>query len=211
MSKNLPLVRSAAIALILAASAGSAAAVPITTGSYAKTGIGAEFDSPYDNFYVTGHSLDVALNGGPVQFTLADYSFEVGPNCYACTLRPSFDALLDVTLGGVTRQLDLAYTWSSTGPVDSLTFASIAPVRFDFGDRSVLLSVNDLGALSGSGGVLRGDLGATLTVSAVPEPSSWMLMVAGLGVAGWVGQRRRDPPAHSITGSSSRGPKGVMR
>ena len=141
---------------------------------------------------MTGRSLDVALSAGPVQLTIADFAFEVGPNCYACSLRPSFDALIDVTLGGVMRQIDLGYTWSSTGPVDSLSFASVAPVRFDLGaNRVATLALNDLGVLSSSGGTLRGSVGATLTVSAVPEPSSWMLMVAGLGVAGWIRQRRR--------------------
>ncbi len=187
-----PLVRSAALALIAACSAGAAQAVPIVVGSYANTGIGAEFSSPYDNFYVTGKSLDVALaSGSSTSLALADYSFEVGPNCYACNLRPSFDALIDVTIGGVTRQLDLSYAWSSTGPLDSLTFASVAPIRFDLGNsRTATLALTDLGVLSGTGGVSRGQLNGTLTVTAVPEPSSWMLMVAGLGVVGWIRRRR---------------------
>ncbi len=191
MSKTIFLARSAAIVAIAALGAASTHAVPLATGSYAKTGIGAEFDSPFDNLYITGRSLDVAMSGGSVPLTLADYAFEVGPNCYACSLRPSFDALIDVTLDGLTRQLDLAYTWSSTGPIDSLTFASTAPVRFDFADgRSVTLALNDLGALSSSGDTLRGRLDATLTVTPVPEPSTWMLTIAGLGVVGWVRRRR---------------------
>ncbi len=195
MRKTLPRVRSAATAAIVALCAGAAAAVPVTAGSYANTGIGAEFASPYDNLYITGKSLDVAMTADvPVQLTLADYSFEVGPNCYGCTLRPSFDALIDVTIGGITRQLDLAYTWSSTGPIDSLTFASAAPIRFDLADsRSITLAVADLGVLSSSGDTLRGQLGATLTVIAVAEPSPWMLTVAGLGVVAWFRRRRGQP------------------
>lgn len=195
MPKTLPRVRSAATAAIVALCAGAAQAVPVAVGSYANTGIGSEFASPYDNLYITGKSLDVAMTVGvPVQLALADYSFEVGPNCYGCTLRPSFDALIDVTIAGIARQLDLVYTWSSTGPTDSLTFASAAPIRFDFADSSsVTLALADLGTLSASGGALRGQLGATLTVTAVPEPSAWMLTVAGLGVVGWVRRRRARP------------------
>ena len=194
MSKTHSLARLAATAAIVAIAAlgtAPAHAVPIVTGNYAKTGIGAEFDSPFDNLYITGRSLDVAVTDGSVPLTLADYSFEVGPNCYACTLRPSFDARIDITLDGLTRQLDLAYTWSSTGPVDSLTFASAAPVRFDFADgRSITLALSDLSLLSSSGDTLRGHLDATLAVTPVPEPSTWMLTVAGLGVVGWVRRRR---------------------
>ena len=132
MSVTLPLFRAAAMATIVALCAGAAHAVPVSAGSYANTGIGSEFASPYDNLFLTGHSLNVAVSAGsPVHLTLADYSFEVGPNCYACTQRPSFDALIDVTVGGITRQLDLAYTWSSTArSTRSLSRARRRSLRF---------------------------------------------------------------------------------
>lgn len=192
MTKTPQFIRPALAALLAALSVTSAHAMPIAAGSYANTGMGAEFASPYDNLSIDGRTFDVALTGAPMQVSLADYSFEVGPNCYGCSLNPSFDALLDVTIGGVTRQIDLPYAWSSTGPSDSLTFASAAPVRFDFGDgSSILLAVADLGTLTSSGDTLRGHLGATLTVTAIPEPSSWALTFAGLGVVAWVRRRRR--------------------
>ena len=178
-------------ALVVALAASLAQAVPITTGSYANTAMGAEFDSPYDNLYINGLALDVALTSAPTQVSLADYSFEVGPNCYACSLKPSFDAMLDVTIAGVTRQIDLPYAWSSTGPFDSLTFATAAPVRFDLGNgSSILLAVADLGTITSAGGALSGHLDATLSVSAIPEPSAWALTLAGLGVVAWVRRRR---------------------
>ncbi len=184
-------LRPAMTALLVALSAASAHAMPVSAGSYANTGMGAEFASSYDNLSIDGRSFDVTFTGAPLQVSLADWSFEVGPNCYACTLKPSFDAMLDVTIGGVTRQIDLPYAWSSTGPSDSLTFASASPVRFDFGDgSSILLAIADLGTLTSSGDTLRGQLGATLTVTAIPEPSSWALTFAGLGVVAWVRRRR---------------------
>ena len=192
MTKTPTFFRPAMTALLVALSAASAQAMPVAAGSYANTGMGAEFASPYDNLSLDGRSFDVAFTGASLQVTLADYSFEVGPNCYACTLKPSFDALLDVTIGGLTRQIDLPYAWSSTGPSDSLTFASAAPVRFDFGDgSSILLALTDLGMLTSSGDSLRGHLDATLTVTAIPEPSSWALTFAGLGVVAWVRRRRQ--------------------
>ncbi len=191
MSKTLPFLRSAVTALIVAHAAGSAQAVTVTTGSYANTGIGAEFVSPYDNLYIDGTSVDVAMTGMPVQLSLADYAFEVGPNCYACSLTPSFDALIDVTIDGVTRQLDLPYAWASSGPSDTLTFAKAAPIRFDFADSSsITIAVADLGMLSSTGDTVRGHLNATFTASAIPEPSTWVLTIAGLGLVVWVRRRR---------------------
>ena len=67
--------------------------------------MGAEFASPYDNLSIDGRTFDVALTGAPMLVSLADYSFEVGPNCYGCSLKPSFDALLDVTIGGSSAHL----------------------------------------------------------------------------------------------------------
>ena len=183
--------RPALTSLVVALAASSAQAVPISTGSYANTGMGAEFDSPYDNLYINGLAFDVALTSAPMQVSLADFTFEVGPNCYACSLKPSFDAMLDVTIVGVTRQIALPYAWSSTGPSDSLTFATSAPVRFDLGNgSSIVLAVADLGTITSSGGALSGHLDATLSVSAIPEPSAWALTLAGLGVIAWVRRRR---------------------
>jgi hypothetical protein len=190
MSKTLPFLRFAITALIVALGAGLAQAVTVSTGSYANTGMGAEFTSPFDNLYINGTTLEVGLTGTPIPLSLADYAFEVGPNCYACSLTPAFDALIDVTVGGITRQLDLAYVWSSSGPVDSLTFATPVPIGFDFGNRSILVTVADLGVLSSSGDTVRGHLNATLTVNAIPEPSPWIMTLGGLSVVAWIRRRR---------------------
>ena len=120
-----PLVRSAALALIAACAAGAAHAVPIVVGSYANTGIGAEFASPYDNFYVNGKSLDVALtSGSSTVLALADYAFEVGPNCYSCNCAAVVPALISVSVGGVTRQLDLSTLARPVRSIRSLSPAS---------------------------------------------------------------------------------------
>jgi PEP-CTERM motif len=185
------LLRQSSAALVIAAALPAGAAT-IATDSYAISGLGAEFATPYDNFLIDGASLDVALTEAPVTVSLGTYSFEVGPNCYSCSLRPSFDALIDISVDGLTRQLDLPYTWSSSGPNDTLTFATPAPVLFDFGAMGmVTVAVENLGPLVSPGGTVQGSLNAAVSVTAVPEPGSYALVLAGLGVVGFVARRRR--------------------
>jgi PEP-CTERM motif len=185
------LLRQTSAALLIAAAA-PAGAITIFTGSYAMSGLGAEFATPYDNFLIDGAWLDVALAQAPVTVSLGTYSFEVGPNCYSCSLTPSFDALIDITVDGLTRQLDLPYSWSSSGPNDTLSFATPAPVLFDFGAIGmVTVAVENLGPLVSSGGTLHGNVNAAVSVSAVPEPGSYALLLAGLGVIGFLARRRR--------------------
>jgi hypothetical protein len=70
---------------------------------------------------IDGGSLEVALPPAPATVSLGSYSFEVGPNCYGCSLTPSLHALIDISVDGLTRQLDLPYSWSSSGPNDMLS------------------------------------------------------------------------------------------
>jgi hypothetical protein len=185
------LLRQITAAALMAAAVAPASAVTIETGSYANTGIGAEFQSPYDNFLIDGATIVVALTQAPIDISLGAYSFEVGPNCYSCTLTPSFDALIDITVDGLTRQLDLPYRWSSSGASDVLAFATPAPLLFDFGALGlVTIAVETMDVLSSSGATVRGNLNATVSVSAVPEPANLALMLAGLGVIGLVTKRR---------------------
>lgn len=192
MPKTPILCRFALTALLVAVAASPAQAMDVTTASYANTSIGAEFASPYDNLFIDANSFNVTMTGAPIEVSLADYRFEVGPNCYTCSLTPSFDALIDITVDGITRQLDLPYSWSSSGPVDSLTFATPAPLLFTFADQGALtIAVDNLGTLSSSGDAVSGHLTATLTVSAVPEPAPWTLTLAGLGLVAFVKSRRK--------------------
>src|SRR3954447_14985664 len=99
-----------------AVAAGSAHAVTIETGSYFQSGIGAEFATPYDSFIVTGGTTTIAAPLVPVVVSLGTFSFEVGWNCNTCSLTPTYDALIDVTVDGIAHQLDLPYAWHSNGP-----------------------------------------------------------------------------------------------
>ena len=186
------ILRCAAAALASAAVAGSANAVDIEAGSYEQTGIGAEFATPYDTFRFTGGAVTVAPSPVPVVVTLGSYSFDVGPNCYSCTLTPSYDAMVDLTIDGVTQQFDLPYAWYSSGPSDFLTFATPKPVTFDFDSLGlVTIAVDAPPTLSSAGATIYGTMTATVTMTPVPEPATFALLISGLGAIGFVARRRR--------------------
>jgi hypothetical protein len=186
------LIRQTAAAALVAAAVVPAHAIVIETGSYTNTGIGAEFASPYDNFTLTGQTVTIATPAAPVVVTLGQFSFDVGWNCNSCTLTPSFDALIDLTVDGMTRQLDLPYSWYSSGPSDFLSFATPAPVMFDFGSLGlVTIAVDSIGTLTSTIGTVYGNVNATVTVTPVPEPASYALMLAGFGVIAFVARRRQ--------------------
>jgi len=197
MSSVRSILRLGAAALACAAFAGAAHAVDIHVGSYVQTGIGAEFATPYDTFRFVGGNVTVAASPMPAVVTLGSYSFEVGPNCYSCTLTPSFDAVIDLTIDGVTRPFDLPYGWYSSGPNDFLTFAQPAPLMFDFGNQGVLvIALDAIATLVSPGGKVYGDLYATASmapasITPVPEPASYALMLAGFGVVAFVARRRK--------------------
>ena len=183
---------SAAALLIATAAAGPAHAVDIQTGSYSISGLGSEFASPFDTFTVTGSSITIGAPATPVAVSIGTYSFEVGPNCWGCTLTPSFDALIDVTVDGMTKQLDLPYSWYSSGPRDYLAFGTPTPVLFNFGNLGlVTIAVDSIGVLSSSGSTVNGNVYATVSVTPVPEPASYALMLAGFGAMGFIARRRR--------------------
>jgi len=199
MSSIRSIVRHVASTTLLAAAvvAGPAHAVPIDVGSYTNTGLGAEFATSYDTFTITGASLSIAMPQTPVAISLGTFWFEVGPNCYSCSLTPSFDAILDVNVQGVTQQLDIPYAWYSSGPNDFLTFSQPAPVMFDFGPQGTLvLAIDAISTLTSPGGKVYGDLYATASfapasITPIPEPASYALMLAGFGVIGFVARRRQ--------------------
>ena len=204
MSSMQSIIRHAASAALLAAAAvaGPAQAVSIDVGSYTQSGLGAEFATSYDTFTITGDKVSIAMPQTPVAISLGTFWFEVGPNCYSCTLTPSYDAILDVKVHGETQQLHIPYAWHSAGPNDFLTFSQAAPLMFDFGNQGMLVIMFDaIATLVSPGGKVYGDLYATASlapaslapasVTPVPEPASYALMLAGFGVVAFVARRRR--------------------
>jgi len=200
MSSIRSILRQAAGMALLAAAVvvtSPAHAVAIDVGSYTNTGLGAEFATSYDTFAITGDKVSIAMPQAPVAISLGTFWFEVGPNCYSCTLTPSFDAILDVKVQGETQQLHIPYAWHSSGPNDYLTFSQSAPLMFDFGNKGMLvIALDAITTLTSPGGKVYGDLYATASlapasITPVPEPATYALMLAGFGVVGFVARRRR--------------------
>jgi hypothetical protein len=105
--------QTGAAVLVTVAAVAPAGAVTIATGSYANSGMGAEFATPYDTFVIDAASLEVVPTAAPMTISLGDTPSRSVPTATA-TLTPTFDALIDVTVDGLTRQLDLPYAWSSS-------------------------------------------------------------------------------------------------
>lgn len=191
---------------------GSANADPInfSTTAYSISGIGAEFQTSFDAFTVTGlsGSVNTSISSStPVE--IGTYSFTVGPNCYSCTLTPSgFTTGFTATIGNQTQNILLPWSWSSTGPVDSLIVGTAAPVTFTIGTEALTLSALSLGDLSSAGGTVSGDVYADFGFHPiatslagprnVPEPYSLALFSVGLAGFGGLMVRRRRKMATTV-------------
>lgn len=182
----------ASAVLALASGAALAQSITYSGADYASSSLGADFPSPYDIFAYTsvpGGPLDVS---SPTSANIGILTFVVGVNCTTCAKTPSFDTPIDFTVNGITQQIDLQYQWSSTGPVDTLTFSTPSALSYDLGSAGMLnVSFDGLSALSGGIGTFSENVTASFSVTPVPEPSSYALMFAGLGVIGFVARRRR--------------------
>lgn len=195
----LSLVIGAMLALIVGAV--QAQTISFQAGTATRSKLGDQIGSIYDTFSFAGNSNAALDLTNPVYgVDVGRLSFEVGVNCTTCDLKPTFTEGIDFSVNGITQKFNLQYTWSSTGPIDTLTFVTPGPLSFDIGNgKSVLVSFDQPGALSGglvNGGAYtyRESLRATFvdppSVSPVPEPSTYTLMLAGLAAVAFVARRR---------------------
>ena len=100
--------------------------------------------------------------------------------------------MIDLTIDGVTQQFDLPYAWYSSGPNDFLTFSTPKPVSLDLGSLGpVTIAIDAPPTLSSAGATIYGTMTATVTMTPVPEPATFALLISGLGAIGFVARRRR--------------------
>ena len=156
------------------------------------------------NTSVTADFL-AAAGAGRVDFTLAGYATLDGDNDWIDILHVSlngnqvFSGTWDLGGGGINRVL-LDPNGATVGTVSGHLLTISLPVLLAAGSNHLVFSYESPSSFEGvtrAGFQGLGDEGwglnaATVTGTApVPEPASGALLLAGLGVFGWLAQRRR--------------------
>jgi hypothetical protein len=176
-------MRNAIIASLLAATTLAApanAAITFSVDDKAVSAIGDSIGSDFDKLNVTGASGSISAPGS---IKLGDYTFVAGLNCDFASCGP-FNGIFTFTgtVQGKAASFSTPYTIAINSS-DTLTFGG-SPFRFG-GLKGTLDPVS----LSSGGEVVSGSMFATIT--AVPEPSTWGLMIVGFGMVGFATRRRK--------------------
>ncbi len=134
----------------------------------------------------------------PVEFEVAKLAMEVGPTCYVdtCITPLNYDKLIDFTVNGVTKAFHLTFTWEISDADDRMTFSQPTSLSFDLigGDK---LSIDFLTpdalivpAASLNDRVISSVKAKFSVTPAVPEPTTYAMLLAGLAVVGAVARRK---------------------
>jgi PEP-CTERM motif len=155
-----------------------------TVADYASTGL-VSFDIDFRS--VDAASLEYRIDADDLSMPLAWNAIlrnftELGIEGYSVTLSRGGFTLV----GSVTRQFGGSSTATADGGSALISFSTPEFLDVEIG--------NALGTTPAAtdwtlGGLAAGDR-LTLTVTPVPEPGTWGLMAAGLGLVGWLARRR---------------------
>lgn len=178
------------LALVFTAVGATAQSV-IVTGGPQVNAIGDEIGTQYDTFQFNSGSFVPT----PGVLDITTYSFVVGPNCYVCSIPVFGNATFSIDFDTVHDTISVPFTWIG-GAVDSIVFGNTIH-SYDYNGLTYTLSTFGFMANGGNGDTvnetLHGFLSAapTVTVTPVPEPETYALMLAGLGLLGFIGRRRQ--------------------
>lgn len=133
----------------------------------------------YNNFFI----FDLSdVSGSILSASLTLQTYEVSPNYLTYSLFDITSPLADVRADGYNLSIynDLMsgvnYGSSTYSPADTYQV------------RSITLNDAGIGALNAARG---GEFGIGGAVASIPEPQTYAMLLAGLGVIGWVGHRRQ--------------------
>ncbi|MFM2052598.1 MAG: hypothetical protein RL456_635 [Pseudomonadota bacterium] len=166
-----PRVRALAVAAAALLAGASSFAATVDAGTVGTTPYGTSFSNPPGYFFDTVN-FDVST-AGTLSVSLTDLTANVG----------SMILFLDQDLEGVVWDNHHPGGLSQIGHVigDGSTYVFTLPSAGDYH-----LDVSGY-AIGSAGGVYA----VGLQVSPIPEPGTWAMMAAGLGVLGAVARRRR--------------------
>jgi PEP-CTERM motif len=116
------------------------------------------------------------------------------PDSYTLGQFFTFDSV-DGTSDGTPRVFDGATFWNPDQDTGDLHLDDFSPF---FGDILYTGSESSPTFKTGTFDIGDGELGYTLTISAVPEPSTWGLMLLGFAGLGFAGYRRSVKAAAAV-------------
>jgi len=171
---------SALILLSLTTAASALTATVVVTGGPVVTAIGDEVGTPFDTFKFNDGSFLARATG---IFAVTTFDFITGPNCDICGPTSGFASF--ALSSGSMHDISLPFKWAG-GDKDVIAFPK-STRNLVFGGQTFKLTTNSFTAAS-SGDPVHGTL--TGSISLVPEPSTYALMLVGFGAMGLIRRRK---------------------